>query len=80
MSDAVSNNASLPAPGTSQNKHRPVGSFNSLTLLRIKLVKERQSRESSKSQPSKILQAFCVSIVQRRQSSLEKFAGITGAG
>jgi hypothetical protein len=42
MSDAVGDDASLPAPGASQDEHRPVGGFDSLTLLRIELVEERQ--------------------------------------
>jgi hypothetical protein len=50
MSDPVRDNASFPAPRASQDKHRPIGTFNSLTLLWIELVEKRQSRERLQSQ------------------------------
>jgi hypothetical protein len=42
MSDAEGDDASFPAPRSSQDQHRPVGSFDGLTLLRIELVEKRQ--------------------------------------
>jgi hypothetical protein len=47
MSDAVGDNASLTASGASQDEHRPLGSFDSFTLLRIELREKRQCGSGS---------------------------------
>lgn len=46
MRDAISYDARLPATRASKNQHRPVGGFDSFTLLGIKLIKKRQNEDS----------------------------------
>src|SRR6266567_893068 len=60
MRNPVGDNARLAAPRPSQNEHRPVGSLNSLTLLRIKLGEKRQRWKRLRSFADWILQElFC---------------------
>src|SRR5579872_2363549 len=49
MSNAVSDDARLPAARTSQNEHRPVSGFDRLTLLRIEFREKRQLKDCSRS-------------------------------
>jgi hypothetical protein len=44
MRNAIGDNTRLPAARAGENEHRPVSSFDSLTLLRVELGEKRQLR------------------------------------
>jgi hypothetical protein len=48
MGDAIRDDASLAAARAGQDQYRALGSFDSLALLRIKLIQKRQNLLSIK--------------------------------